>query len=301
MACRETGLYFAPDFPGIFSLSVNSGLRTFQDLILALQHFWADRGCVILQPYDMPMGAGTFHSATFLRAIGPGTVERGLRATQPTTDGWPLWRESEQAAALLPVPGRTQAFPGRDSGPVPRFVARARHRPSRARYPFRRGQLGVPDARCLGPRLGSVAERHGGDAIHLLSAGRRARLPARDRRDHLWPGTHRDVPAGRGERVRPDLDRRRVRTRDIRRCLSPERSRNVTLQLRERGHRGTVRAFRRCGAGLQVPDRAEADAARLTSRCWRLPTASTCSMLGRQSRSANGSAISCGSAKWRGW
>jgi glycyl-tRNA synthetase alpha chain len=44
---------------------------TFQDLILALQHFWAARGCVILQPYDMPMGAGTFHSATFLRSIGP--------------------------------------------------------------------------------------------------------------------------------------------------------------------------------------------------------------------------------------
>ncbi len=44
---------------------------TFQDLILALQHFWAGRGCVVLQPYDMPMGAGTFHSATFLRAIGP--------------------------------------------------------------------------------------------------------------------------------------------------------------------------------------------------------------------------------------
>jgi glycyl-tRNA synthetase alpha chain len=45
--------------------------RTFQDLILALQRYWADRGCVILQPYDMPMGAGTFHAATFLRAIGP--------------------------------------------------------------------------------------------------------------------------------------------------------------------------------------------------------------------------------------
>lgn len=44
---------------------------TFQDLILALQRYWADRGCVVLQPYDMPMGAGTFHSATFLRAIGP--------------------------------------------------------------------------------------------------------------------------------------------------------------------------------------------------------------------------------------
>jgi glycyl-tRNA synthetase alpha chain len=45
--------------------------RTFQDLILTLQRYWADQGCVILQPYDMPMGAGTFHSATFLRSIGP--------------------------------------------------------------------------------------------------------------------------------------------------------------------------------------------------------------------------------------
>lgn len=44
---------------------------TFQGLIFALQQFWADKGCVILQPYDMPMGAGTFHPASFLRAIGP--------------------------------------------------------------------------------------------------------------------------------------------------------------------------------------------------------------------------------------
>lgn len=44
---------------------------TFQALIFALQRYWADQGCVILQPYDMPMGAGTFHTATFLRAIGP--------------------------------------------------------------------------------------------------------------------------------------------------------------------------------------------------------------------------------------
>src|SRR5688500_2013321 len=45
--------------------------RTFQDLIFALQKYWADQGCVILQPYDMEMGAGTFHTATFLRSIGP--------------------------------------------------------------------------------------------------------------------------------------------------------------------------------------------------------------------------------------
>jgi glycyl-tRNA synthetase alpha chain len=45
--------------------------RSFQGLILALQRYWADYGCVILQPYDMEVGAGTFHPATVLRALGP--------------------------------------------------------------------------------------------------------------------------------------------------------------------------------------------------------------------------------------
>ena len=44
---------------------------TFQELIFALSHYWSRQGCVLLQPYDMEMGAGTFHTATFLRAIGP--------------------------------------------------------------------------------------------------------------------------------------------------------------------------------------------------------------------------------------
>jgi glycyl-tRNA synthetase alpha chain len=46
-------------------------VSTFQGLIFALQQYWADQGCAILQPYDMEMGAGTFHTATFLRSIGP--------------------------------------------------------------------------------------------------------------------------------------------------------------------------------------------------------------------------------------
>jgi glycyl-tRNA synthetase alpha chain len=51
-----------------------SGLRpreSFQDLILTLQQFWGQQGCVVLQPYDMEVGAGTFHPATTLRALGP--------------------------------------------------------------------------------------------------------------------------------------------------------------------------------------------------------------------------------------
>jgi glycyl-tRNA synthetase alpha chain len=44
---------------------------SFQDLILTLERFWAEQGCVILQPYDVEMGAGTFHPATALRSLGP--------------------------------------------------------------------------------------------------------------------------------------------------------------------------------------------------------------------------------------
>jgi glycyl-tRNA synthetase alpha chain len=51
--------------------TTNNETLTFQALILKLQQFWAQRGCVILQPLDMEVGAGTFHPATFLRAVGP--------------------------------------------------------------------------------------------------------------------------------------------------------------------------------------------------------------------------------------
>ena len=51
--------------------SQNNNLSTFQGLIQALQEYWANQGCVLLQPLDLEVGAGTFHPATFLRAIGP--------------------------------------------------------------------------------------------------------------------------------------------------------------------------------------------------------------------------------------
>ena len=52
-------------------MSGTGGGASFQDLILTLQHFWADQGCVVLQPYDLEMGAGTFHPATLLKSLGP--------------------------------------------------------------------------------------------------------------------------------------------------------------------------------------------------------------------------------------
>jgi glycyl-tRNA synthetase alpha chain len=63
-------------------------VRTFQDLILALQQYWAEQGCVVLQPYDMEVGAGTFHTATFLRAIGPETWNAAyVQPSRRPTDG----------------------------------------------------------------------------------------------------------------------------------------------------------------------------------------------------------------------
>lgn len=61
---------------------------TFQELILRLQQFWADRGCVLLQPLDMEVGAGTFHPATFLRAVGPETWNAAyVQPCRRPTDG----------------------------------------------------------------------------------------------------------------------------------------------------------------------------------------------------------------------
>lgn len=67
---------------------VSPDVSTFQGLILALQEYWAEQGCVIVQPLDMEVGAGTFHPATFLRAIGPETWRSAyVQPSRRPTDG----------------------------------------------------------------------------------------------------------------------------------------------------------------------------------------------------------------------
>jgi glycyl-tRNA synthetase alpha chain len=62
--------------------------ETFQALIFALQQYWSDQGCAIMQPYDQEMGAGTFHPATFLRAVGPEPWSAAyVQASRRPTDG----------------------------------------------------------------------------------------------------------------------------------------------------------------------------------------------------------------------
>ncbi len=70
--------------------------RSFQGLLLTLQRFWAEQGCVILQPYDMEVGAGTFHPATTLRSLGP-----------------KLWRAAYVQPSRRPKDGRYGENPNR--------------------------------------------------------------------------------------------------------------------------------------------------------------------------------------------
>ena len=147
--------------------------HSFQGLILALQQYWAAQGCVILQPYDMEVGAGTFHPATTLRALGPKPWNAAyVQPSRRPKDGRygenpnRLQHYYQFQVILKPSPPDIQQLYlnslkviGIDS--------------SDPRHPFCRGRLGKPDARRLGARLGMLVRRHGGFPVHLFPAGRR--------------------------------------------------------------------------------------------------------------------------------
>ena len=139
--------------------------RTFQGLILTLQDYWARQGCTIVQPLDMEVGAGTSHPMTCLRALGPEPMATAyVQPSRRPTDG----RYGEN-------PNRLQHYY--------QFQVVIKPSPDNIQELYLgslnslcRRQLGKPDAGRLGSGLGSVAQRHGSDAVHLLPAGRRPRV-----------------------------------------------------------------------------------------------------------------------------
>lgn len=87
----------------------------FQDVILTLQRFWARKGCVLVQPYDMEVGAGTFHPATLLRALGPEPWKVAyVQPSRRPTDGrygdnpYRLQHYYQFQVLLKPSPGNVQ-------------------------------------------------------------------------------------------------------------------------------------------------------------------------------------------------
>ncbi len=151
--------------------------KSFQGLILTLQRYWAKQGCVILQPYDMEMGAGTFHPATTLRALGP----------KP-------WRAAYAQPCRRPKDGRYGENPNRVQHYY-QFQVILKPSPPDLQYLYLASLAAIgldaklhdirfveddwesPHARRLGTRVGVLVRRHGGLAVHLFSAGCGHRMP----------------------------------------------------------------------------------------------------------------------------
>ena len=158
---------------------------SFQDIILTLQRYWADLGCVVLQPYDNEVGAGTNDPATTLRSLGPDTWRTCYvqRCRRPTDGRY--GENPNRTQYLLPVPGAHEALSGQRPGALPGQPACYWHRYGEARRPLRRGRLGEPDAWRMGPWMGSLDRWHGGHPVHVFPAGRRIRMQSRSRGNRL--------------------------------------------------------------------------------------------------------------------
>ena len=217
---------------------VRAGLPmiTFQEAILRLQTYWNQQGCALLQPIDLEVGAGTSHTATFLRAIGPepwraGYVQPSRRPKDARYGENPnrLHQHHQYQVVLKPSPPDILEL---YLGSLLALGIDTRKNDIR----FVEDNWENPTLGGVGSRLGSVDERHGDHAVHLLPAGRRSRVQADHGRDHVWTRTPDDVPAGRRQRVRPRLHAlarsRRGEGAALRRRVPPERGRAEPIQLR---------------------------------------------------------------------
>ena len=124
--------------------SAADGPRSFQEILLRLQTYWAGQGCAVLQPYDMEVGAGTFHPATTLRALGPrpwaaAYVQPSRRPTDGRYGDNPnrLQHYYQFQVVIKPSPPDLQE-------PLPRLARGDRDRDGCARHPLRGGDWESP-------------------------------------------------------------------------------------------------------------------------------------------------------------
>ena len=208
----------------------------------------------------MEVGAGTFHPATTLRALGPKPWNAAyVQPSRRPKDGRygenpnRLQHYYQFQVILKPSPPDLQDLYLKSLAAIGVDAASARH-------PLRRGRLGEPDARRLGARLGMLVRRHGSRAVHLLPAGRRRRMRAGRRRTHLRARAARDVCAGRRPRLRSQLQRpRRRRQGDLWRRVPAGRAGIFAAQFRALRHRDAVRAVQDGRRRLQEISRRRLD------------------------------------------
>jgi glycyl-tRNA synthetase alpha chain len=231
-------------------------MLTFQQVILRLQEYWDRQGCALLQPYDMEVGAGTFHTATFLRAIGP----------EP-------WRAAYVQPSRRPKDGRYGDNPNRLQHYYQYQVVLKPSPPDILDlYLGSLRALGIDtqanDVRFVeddweSPTLGAwglgwEVWLNGMEVTQFTYFQEVGSLKCQPITGEITYGIERLAMylQGRREHLRPGLDRRG----HLPRRLSPERSRAVHLQLRTFQRRDAVPPFQRIRGRGQAPDRRAARA-----------------------------------------
>ena len=222
---------------------------------------------MILQPYDMEVGAGTFHTGDVPARRRARAVERRVRAAFAPPDRRPLRREPDPPAALLPVPGGDQALAAGHPRALPRLAARARHRPLVHDIRFVEDNWESPTLGAWG--LGWEVWLNGMEVTQFTYFQQVGGLDCRPVIGEITYGLERLAMYLQGVENMFDLvwTDGPLGPRHLRRRLPPERSRAVDLQLRARRRRGAVR-------GSSTTH--EADASGCSRRGCRCPPTSRC-------------------------
>ncbi len=170
---------------------------SFQEIIMRLERYWAEHGCLIWQPYSEKVGAGTMNPATVLRVLGPepwnvAYVEPSYRADDGRYGENPnrMQMHTQYQVILKPEPGNPQELYLDSLDAI--GIDRSKH------------DIRFVEDNWASPALGAWGlgwevwlDGHGDHPVHLLPAGRRHDPGAGQRRTNLRPGAHRDVPARR--------------------------------------------------------------------------------------------------------
>src|ERR1035441_574288 len=209
-------------------------MSSFQEIIFKLKQYWAERGCIIQEPYDTEVGAGTMCPETFLRVLGPepyrvAYVQPSRRPADGRYGDNPnrLYKHSQLQVILKPSPDDI----------IEQYLASLeaigidlrQHDIKFEEDNWESPTLGAPHPGRLGHRLAGHAGWSGGHPVHLFPAVRRHRPGPGSRRTHLRARAPGRLPPGEGQRVRHRVGQGRF----LRRCPPPRGVAVLRLQLRD--------------------------------------------------------------------
>ena len=238
---------------------------SFQSLILDLQSFWAKQGCVILQPYDVEVGAGTFHPATALRALGPEPWRAAyVQPSRRPTDGR-YGENPNRLQQLLSIPGDPEAGAAQTArSSISRASRRSASMPSLHDIRFVEDDWESPTLGAWG--LGWEVWLDGMEISQFTYFQQVGGIECDPVSTELTYGLERLAMYVQGVESVFDLDYNGAPGAGpdhLRPGVQARRAGILDLQFRARRHRPSRRSFRRCRGGVPQAGRPRVGAARL--------------------------------------